>query len=326
VCDIKEAYGQYPQTSASAKLHGVKIMVKGLSDFLVTLVVFFLVGAWGFTRAGNIFCLVSDTIRRIHNAGLSFKEQRSLIYIDDGIMCDEASEIFADTESFDENKFGPCVTSYISICERFFGAGCCHPKKTKLFRRFLVAIGWEIDLKEGTALPSKKGQDKLLVRLFRYLPMGSDTISLLNLDKLTGSLVRYSQAMVSGSSFVGSLFKCQNRAEENRYENVKLSKLCLADIEMWRALTLVMIRYPNLIGGSIWALRTTLTFTRWLRTDASSLIGGGAILSSIPFTKENPFGKEISCSTLVAIRCWETHRKATSIPRSRRVGWQRGVY
>ena len=296
--DYKEAYALTPQSASSAKLHAVRMKVPDPRNFLlkIVLIAFFVVGAWGFTRAGNVFCLMSSTICKMHNYGRRKAKRRSVMYIDDGIFVDRLSMIFATPKAardLDQTAHGPSVKKYVQLSRDMLGVDCIQPKKLKLFNNNLTAIGWHLDFESETARPNQKGMDKLIVRLFESVKVGDQSIGAKDLEKLTGTLMRYSSVLLCGCSFVGSLYALQCKGEEKRYPTILLTPLALSDLEWWRAIALVAVQRPGMMGGTFSMLRTNRTPTRFIRTDASSKVGGGGIQSYVPFTLTNPFGLEV---------------------------------
>ena len=313
--DFREAFALTPQSPSSARMHAIKIKIPDPATSQATvapeggkkntwleriktivLIGFFLVGAWGFTRAGNVFCLMSSTISRMHNfKRRKTSKRRSTMYIDDGILIDRLDRIFITPDAARNNEqaaYGPSVREYIEISTKMLGQ-CIQPKKTKLFNQELVAIGWHLDFKTMTAQPNQKGLDKMIVRLFDSIKVGESSIGAKDLERLTGTLMRYSNALLCGSSFLGSLYALQCRGQERGWETIKLTPLAASDLEWWRAIALVTIQQPALMGGTFAMLRTNRVPTLFMRTDASSSTGGGGILSSTPFSKDQPYGSEI---------------------------------
>ena len=83
--------------------------------------------------------------------------------------------------------------------------------------------------------------------------------------------------MLQGSQR-GRRLRCKARVGQST-RRVRLSDIALRDITWWLALVLIVLREPNVLAADIDSVRRTLTPTIFLRTDASSLFGGGGYLA-----------------------------------------------
>jgi hypothetical protein len=270
IVDVSSAYHQFPQSVQQSKLMATQVKIEDPIKGFITLIIIYLVGIFGFTRAGNVFCVFSKAVSDMHN--LNRENARSLTYIDDGILISPSNEIHSS------------VQEYIGFIVALFGEGGVNAEKVKIWQNSLIAIGWHFDFETWTVQPKPKGLSKLLHYLFVVFPVGATTIHKNDLEKLSGLLLWYASGVPAGRAFVASLFACQGRAGASS-SRIRLSALALRDIEWWRALILVVKRHPHLMGASIDSVRESVTPTRFLRTDASSLVGGGGGLS---ITKDGP--------------------------------------
>jgi hypothetical protein len=98
------------------------------------------------------------------------------------------------------------------------------------------------------------------------------------MESLIGLLGWYSAGLPIGKPYLMSLYANTARYGQNT-RRITLSQECIADLDFWRAIIVATYDNPSLLGASIDAMRANKTPTIFLRTDASSLVGGGAILS-----------------------------------------------
>jgi hypothetical protein len=66
--DVSSAYQQTPQSINSAKLFGVRVKIADEIRQWINIVVIFLVGMWGFTRAGHVYCICATAIDELTTA------------------------------------------------------------------------------------------------------------------------------------------------------------------------------------------------------------------------------------------------------------------
>ena len=260
--DVTAAYTQGPQSAATAKLHATQLSVLSETKKWITIIVIYLVGIFGFTRAGHVYCTFASTIDQAHND--SQPARRSRTYIDDGILISP------------ERLIDDSLEAYIALVVALFGLDGANKEKIKKWPDRVEAIGWVLDLRTWLATPKKKGLDKMLVYLFDRISPGTRTASTKDIERLVGLLSWYTPGIPAGSSFLGSLFACKSRG----YYKVKLSPLAIHDLNWWRAIALLAYQQPDLLGANIDYLRRVKTPSIFLRTDASSLTGGGGYLST----------------------------------------------
>jgi hypothetical protein len=110
--DVSKAYTQYQNSVATSKMFGTFLQF-GKEEVLAV----YLVGAFGYTRAGHIYCLFARAIDHLHNNNRSIPA--SVTYIDDGILVGPQSTL------------GQDVVCYCSGVTAIFGPEACNEKKTK---------------------------------------------------------------------------------------------------------------------------------------------------------------------------------------------------
>jgi hypothetical protein len=262
--DIARAYNQYPQSVETTKLQATQIYIPDGTGGKIVLVILWLVGIFGFSRAGHVFCILSRAVHELHNHRQS--PERSKIYVDDGILISPSHLI---RESMDE---------YSSNVTAIFGKEAINKDKVSLFENGLEAIGWSFDFISWTMTPKKKGLAKLLILLFEIIPPGKRVITQSELDKITGTLTWYALGIPSGKSYLSSLFAC-NTKRSSTTGKVFLTDSAIADLLWWRALVLAIHIRPSIIGARIESLRINVEPDYFMRTDASTTIGGGAYIS-----------------------------------------------
>ena len=221
---------------------------------------------WGFTRAGHIYNVLGSAIHEKHNKGL--KQLRSLTYIDDGILVSPAT------------MMKDSIKDYVQCITQLMGEHGVNNDKVIHWSRKLEAIGWEFNLSDWFIISKQKGLAKLLILLFETIPVGQAKTYARCLESLTGLLAWYAAAIPAGASFIASLYACQSRsAASSNCNKVHLSELAMNDLIWWRAVILIIYRHPSIIGISIDAARINKIATIFMRTDASSLVGGGGYIS-----------------------------------------------
>jgi hypothetical protein len=264
--DVTSAYHQFGQSVETAKYQATLLRIPspcGGSSWM-QIVIIYLVGIFGFKIAGDIYCMLGDVVTQKHN--LHRPVPRSMTYIDDGILIDARTRI--------QNS----LAEYIALVRDVFGPDGVNMDKVCSWDSKLVAIGWEFDFDAWRVQPKARGLAKLIHFLFVVIPMGSTTVHERDLERLCGLLNWYAPGIPAGSAFIASLFRCKARIGANSHR-VRLSALALRDIMWWRALAVVAWKHPHVLGSDIDAMRRHPTATVFLRTDASTLIGGGGYLS-----------------------------------------------
>ena len=152
----------------------------------------FLVGMWGFTRAGHIYNVLGSAIHEKHNKGL--KQLRSLTYIDDGILVSPAT------------MMKDSIKDYVQCITQLMGIGGINNDKFMHWQQRVEAIGWEFNFITWRITPKNKGLAKLLILLYETTRVGFNHISEKDLESLTVSLAWYSAAIPDGAtSFLASL-------------------------------------------------------------------------------------------------------------------------
>lgn len=263
--DVSAAYQQFAQSVETAKLVAAQVKApctSGGRDFKI-LIVIYVVGTFGHTRAGNVYCAPGTAISERHNQGLSLT--RSLNYIDDGILVSPFDEI------------GPSVSEYKESIVASFGPGGVNDDKVKIFETGLEAIGWKFDFLFWHVQPKPRGIAKLMVHLFATIPLSATSISDNDMDRLQGLLIWYASGIPAGKAFIASFFSCVRRVKGGL---IALSQAAMNDLMWWRALTYTAYHNPFVLGAEIRRIRRDAVASRFLRTDASTTIGAGGCLSN----------------------------------------------
>jgi hypothetical protein len=292
--DVKSAYCQIPQSTASAMLHATKLFLKcGLQILVIYLTVIF-----GYTRAGHIYNVIGNAISKLHNLGLSINESET--YVDDGIIICPSKKIHQSLQR------------YISIVKAFFGPDGISENKVVIFPQSLIAIGWHWDFSNDrwTVQPKERGLIKMHLLLFYIFPpectASSDhrLFSRRTILKLAGLLNWYAVVIPSGPSFVLSLYRSAGFGDINA--KVPLSDQAKADIEWWRALLVCGLVQPSRTSlcSSIDRLRINISFQWFLLTDASTSVGGGGwIVPNLhQFTSTSPELQFYTCDDQKPLR------------------------
>ena len=278
---MRSAYQQIPQsvetamiTTTIARVPCSNVKVKGRGSW-TNVVVIYLVGMFGDSRAGNRYGICGSAIDEQHNKDQPVidgkKIKRSLTYVDDSILVDPVNMI---KQSVDE-----CC----DIVTTIFGPTGVNSKKRIIFETSLEAIGGSFDLISFTVKPKQKGIAKLLLLLLKSLPPGSQSVHEKLLEKIVGSLAWYAAAIPLGQSFIMSLYACQYETAPrfgHNLEQIPLSHVAQQDLQWWRALVILMHIQPVALSASIESVRRIKTATIYLTSDASSTIGCGAFVSA----------------------------------------------
>jgi hypothetical protein len=264
IVDVSSAYNQYTQSVNTAKLQATQVTTPGPDGSNIELIIIWLVGIFGFTRSGNVFCVLSKAIKDIHNHGRTPK--RCEVYVDDGILVSPYSQIAQSTKD------------YCRTVKQFFGPEGVNESKVKIWQSRLEAIGWTFDFKSWRMTPKAKGLAKLLICLFDDIPPVTRSTTRAKMDKLVGLLTWYALGIPFGRSYLSSLYACQNKRSEET-GRVYFSLAAIQDLKWWRALVLTLYLNPDLIGTSIDSLRLQIKPDYYMRTDASTSVGGGAYIS-----------------------------------------------
>ena len=265
--DVSSAYNQFPQSVNSAMQQAVQLKIdNGIGGF-IAIIIILLVGMFGHTLAGDIYCQLAQGFDEKHNMNLETK--RSTTYIDDAVIIDPRSLIVAS------------VDEYIGHVETLFGKDkVVNMKKVKIWDTGLIGIGWQFNFESWTVQPKDMGLAKLMFRLFRLVPIGTKSCQRQDLEQLSGSLVWYAAGLPAGKSFVSSLFRCQKQV--GRSQRVMLSAEAQADLTWWRGIILAALSCPGCLAASIDSVRRYKTPDLFLITDACTTVGGGAYVSLTP--------------------------------------------
>ena len=264
IIDVKGAYNQGAQSVTTSKLFGGKVKYENGMGKFVNLIVLYLVGLFGFTRGGEVYCTFASAIDEKHNQDQPVR--RTHTYIDDGILIDTVSLIASS------------ISMYVAIIITMFGPDGINDEKIKRWDGGLEAIGWSFNFDEWRVIPMQRGINKMLAYLFLKVPPGSHVVSSIELEKLVGLLSWYAAAIPAGRSFLGSLFACKSRLGKVHHR-ITLTELAMHDLDWWRSLAIIAHAHPLALGANIDHIRRHRTPTIFMRTDASTLVGGGGYLS-----------------------------------------------
>ena len=263
--DVSTAYNQFAMAPSTAKLTATQISIKGSTGGLKKIIVIYLVGMFGCGTAGDVYCQIAQAVDELHNQGRA--TPRSKTYIDDGLLIDSAENIQSSMEQ------------YIAHVESLLGnRQTIQREKVKVWPSELEGIGWHFDFTSWTVRPKAKGMAKMLLCLFRDIPLDSTTVSEANLDKLTGLLTWYADGLPAGSKFISSLFACKRKMEAHSKRAI-LTEEAKRDLQWWRSLLVVSFEQPMVLAASISSVRRALQPERFMHTDASTSVGGGAYVS-----------------------------------------------
>ena len=265
--DVATAYQQNPQSLASCKRIATKVRIPHptLANSFIYLVIIVLVGMWGHTRAGNVFCVVGALVSAHINRGRATPQ--SLTYIDDSMI------ITPDT------LVQGVVDECLSLIRALWGDEGVNYEKVHIYPGALEGIGWHFDFDAWRVQPKTRGLRKLLVYLFTFIPLGARFVDPDRLEQVLGLLMWYAVGLPAGKSFMASLFALKKDAMRLRRGIIPLSLRAQRDINWWRAITIVANTCPHILGADIDTVRKNPTPTIYLRTDASSLVGAGGMAS-----------------------------------------------
>ena len=262
--DVKDAYQQGANSPGVTALYGTQMdYISAITNKRVSLWVFYVVGVFGFTRAGHVYNTFGAAIDAVHNKGLD--KRGSYTYVDDGIIIDA------------ERLIDDSVERYCTPITYIMGPSGINDDKVKKLHRRLEAIGWVLCFESWRVFPREKGRNKMLAYLFHIIPIGCKSVQRVHLESLTGILSWYSAAIPAGLSFIASLFRALNRSQTSK--RCTLGPLASKDLTWWRALALVSHRNPYVVGGSIANMRSNKVCSLFLQTDASTSVGGGATIA-----------------------------------------------
>ena len=261
VIDVCSAYQQTSQSTATALLTAT-IATVTIAGRTILLIVIYLVGMFGCSRAGNVYCICANALDERHN--LNQEVRRSHTYIDDALLICPTIMMQASIDDY--------CTGVLAL----FGEGSVNYEKVHSWPNELIGIGWHVDFEQWTVRPKDRGIAKMLKALFEKIPPHAKSVRVDHLEHLTGLLVWYARGIPSGQSFVSSLYACKSKFANKQ---IRLSSSARRDLNWWRALVLIASVRPHAIAASISSLRREKVCTRSLVTDASLLFGGGAHMS-----------------------------------------------
>jgi hypothetical protein len=99
------------------------------------------------------------------------------------------------------------------------------------------------------------------------------------MDHLKGLLQWYATGLPDGLAFLSSLYACPFVDIGKGCYRYRLTAAARRDLMWWRALMLVAYHHPHVLGVSLNAVRRLKVPTMYMRTDASTTVGGGGLVS-----------------------------------------------
>ena len=100
--DVTSAYCQFPLTEQAAKVTTTLLKITSALGFLIELIGIYLVGIFGFKKAGNVYCQVSTAVDELHNNSPALP-RRSVTYVDDGVLINPLYLIEANKAEYKEH-------------------------------------------------------------------------------------------------------------------------------------------------------------------------------------------------------------------------------
>jgi len=289
VIDVDQAYTQSAMDKECAKLHAFELEENG-----ITLVIIFVVGAWGATRQGNVFCLISSAIAYLHNKNRNGNDDSTRsceVYTDDFSIIDYSGEVYTTNNDGSLSK-GPSMVALIDIAEYVIAKGVVKEKKTKIFPNQLKTIGYHFDFTQMVVQPLQKSLDKLFVHLFYNIKLGSKVVTFKALESLLGVMIWCSQCFLMARCFMCQLFRAKDKASKSPNYTTELSDLARSDLNFWRAIALVTSICPFFFGAPLKRMRENQQPDIYMRVDASGR-GAGVFYSATPFDDAGYSTKEL---------------------------------
>ena len=258
--DAFKAYTQFQNSVETSKLFATYLLFP-----LKVVVAIYLVGAFGYTRAGHIYCLFARAISFHHNLGKPICA--SVTYIDDGVLISPSPVLMTE------------VDHYCEGVKSVFGPDACNPKKTKLHGQDLIALGWHFTLRYDVwkVTPKPRAIKKMFAAVFVWIPPGVTRIENELLHKVLSILSWYLKALPAGSAFLASIFACLDQGSSPRRWTC-LTPAAVMDLDWLRGIVLAARMDPLLLAASISHLRRDLCPSLVMFTDASTSFGGGGLL------------------------------------------------
>ena len=152
-------------------------------------------------------------------------------------------------------------------------------EKTNCWDDRLIGIGWDLDLESLQAQPKDRGMAKLVVALFGVVPPETTLVKDRDMDHLKGLLQWYATGLPGGLAFLSSLYACPFVDIGKGCYRYRLTAAARRDLTWWRALMLVAYHHSHVLGVSLDAVRRLKLPTMYMRTDASTTVGGGGLVS-----------------------------------------------
>jgi hypothetical protein len=268
--DVNAAYQQFPLTTEAAKLRSTIIYVSHLSELKPVLVVY-LVGVFGDTRAGHVYNTIGRSLDYKHNQHQEIR--RSQTYIDDGILVDAA-------EDLEQSMLEYCDDMTFEL-----GSDSVKDEKRINYKYDLQAIGFLFNLRKDVwrVGPKRRGIIKMYTALFIIFPPEFTNENMIikiekrKLLQVASLLSWYAQVIPAGTSFVHSLYR--NAGWGNMASFVEVNTNTKRDVVWWRVIIITSLKNPDFFSAKISHLRVNMKEDITLYSDASSEIGAGAWLT-----------------------------------------------
>jgi hypothetical protein len=186
-----------------------------------------------------------------------------------------------------------------TIIAKIMGKQAVKRDKRQIFIGYCVALGWVFDLQHPhfRVTPKKDAIEKMIDYLLIKIPFDlgpldgkayaidldtkeplDPSVNSTTIEKLTGLLSWYAPAIPVAATFTYSLFRLGHK---HRYK-VLLTPTAARYLAFWRAIVILLVMYPHLLGASISSLKALRRTLYYLQTDASSTIKGGGTLTDSP--------------------------------------------
>lgn len=267
------------QDNPGEALHGATMDVSGAYNLvganvdycldtatrLGDVVIIFLTNQWADAAGGDAYGVISTAIDAKHNV----ERRRSVTYVDDTILVNTCQKLTTDMTDMDE------------IFRVALGPDGQNEEKRIRFENSLVALGAEFDLRPEVwrAAPKERNRWKLEYAMFVQIPEGSTYVAIDDLRSVAGLLLWHSNTLVVGKSFLYTIYDSIEHGASDASGRRLLSEGTKQDLEVWRTIVAITAKYPHYAGVSLDHLRVDFFPSLFCRTDASTTIGAGGILT-----------------------------------------------
>ena len=268
--DVSAAYQQFSLSTEAARLRSTLIDIPYRNGTKPVLVIY-LVGVFGDTRASHVYNTIGRSIDYKHN--LLKSVTKSQTYIDDGIVADIEEDI--------EHT----IQEYCDDITFKLGDEAVKAKKRINYKFDLQAIGFRFNLRKNVwrVGPKPRGILKMYLALFILFPPEFTDESVLirvqrkRLLQVASLLSWYAQVIPAGTSFVHSLYRNAGWGPDLALVEVDVDTK--RDVYWWRLIIITSLKNPDFFSAKISHLRVNKREDIMMYSDASSEIGGGAWLT-----------------------------------------------